>query len=87
MRDFCSVADRTCRLDSLVPNTPRPGAPSGYKCSTVKRKANFDTPATSKATKATSTTSPGGSKVAKDGANEVSNGLRSVFGVSGGFQC
>lgn len=32
------------RLDSLVPNTPRPGALASSNGSTVKRKSNFDTP-------------------------------------------
>lgn len=47
------------RLDGLVPNTPRPGALNGVNGSTVKRKSNFETPA-SKATKNNEMSSPGG---------------------------
>jgi len=78
----CFIADRTWRFDNLVPKTPRPTATNGYKGSTVKRKADFDTPATSKASKAASDTSPDGSKIAKVGATEVSNGLQLVLAFS-----
>ncbi|EMD87805.1 hypothetical protein COCC4DRAFT_73563 [Bipolaris maydis ATCC 48331] len=46
-------------LEGLVPNTPRPSAPSGVNGSTVKRKANFQTPG-GKANKAHEMSSPGG---------------------------
>jgi DNA polymerase alpha subunit B len=48
-----------CRLDGLVPNTPRPRPANGVNGSTVKRKSNFETPA-SKATKNHEMNSPGG---------------------------
>jgi len=47
------------RLEGLVPNTPRQGPASGPNGSTVKRKANFQTPG-SKANKAHEMSSPGG---------------------------
>ena len=47
------------RLEGLVPNTPRPSALNGVNGSTVKRKANFQTPG-SKANKAHEMSSPGG---------------------------
>ncbi|USP81953.1 dna polymerase alpha primase associated subunit [Curvularia clavata] len=46
-------------LEGLVPNTPRQGASSGVNGSTVKRKANFQTPG-GKANKAHEMSSPGG---------------------------
>ncbi|KAI1663951.1 DNA polymerase alpha protein [Pyrenophora tritici-repentis] len=46
-------------LEGLVPNTPRHGPASGPNGSTVKRKANFQTPG-SKANKAHEMSSPGG---------------------------
>jgi DNA polymerase alpha subunit B len=46
------------RLEGLVPNTPRPSALTGVNGSTVKRKADFRTPA-SKANKAHEMSSPG----------------------------
>ncbi|KAF2652236.1 DNA polymerase alpha 70 kDa subunit [Lophiostoma macrostomum CBS 122681] len=46
-------------LDGLVPNTPRPGALNGVNGSTVKRKSNFETPA-SKAHKKHEMSSPAG---------------------------
>ncbi|RAR07218.1 DNA polymerase alpha 70 kDa subunit [Stemphylium lycopersici] len=46
-------------LEGLVPNTPRQSAPNGTNGSTVKRKANFQTPG-SKANKAHEMSSPGG---------------------------
>lgn len=47
------------RLEGLVQNTPRPGAMKGVNGSTVKRKSNFETPA-SKASKNHEMSSPGG---------------------------
>jgi DNA polymerase alpha subunit B len=46
-------------LEGLVPNTPQPSALNGVNGSTVKRKANFQTPG-SKANKAHEMSSPGG---------------------------
>ncbi|CBX96702.1 hypothetical protein IAQ61_005437 [Plenodomus lingam] len=46
-------------LEGIVPNTPRPSAASGVNGSTVKRKANFQTPG-GKASKVHDTSSPGG---------------------------
>jgi DNA polymerase alpha subunit B len=48
-----------CRLEGLVPNTPRPSGSNGVNGSTVKRKADFRTPA-GKASKAHEMSSPGG---------------------------
>jgi DNA polymerase alpha subunit B len=47
------------RLEGLVPNTPRPSALAGVNGSTVKRKADFRTPA-GKANKSHEMSSPGG---------------------------
>jgi len=71
----CFGIYRTFRLDSLVPNTPRPGAANGHKGSEVKRKAAFETPGTSKISKGNSFISPGEPRMSHKGANE---GLDSV---------
>lgn len=66
----CLYAD-WYRLDGLVPNTPRPGALAGVggvNGSTVKRKSNFETPA-SKASKSHEMSSPGGILTLKGEAN------------------
>ncbi|KAF2112890.1 DNA polymeras-like protein alpha/primase associated subunit [Lophiotrema nucula] len=55
-------------LDGLVPNTPRASAPNGVNGSTVKRKSNFDTPA-SKANKSHEMSSPGGGLTPKGDVN------------------
>lgn len=47
------------RLEGLVPGTPRQSTTNGANGSTVKRKANFQTPG-GKATKAHEMSSPGG---------------------------
>lgn len=52
------------RLEGLVPGTPRQSAPNGVNGSTVKRKANFNTPG-GKATKAHETSTPGGAMTPK----------------------
>ncbi|KAF2126366.1 DNA polymerase alpha 70 kDa subunit [Dothidotthia symphoricarpi CBS 119687] len=54
-------------LEGLVPNTPRASAPNGVNGSTVKRKANFDTPS-SKFNKAHIMSSPGGAMTPKSEA-------------------
>ncbi|KAF2736057.1 DNA polymerase alpha, subunit B [Polyplosphaeria fusca] len=53
-------------LDGLVPNTPHPSARNGVNGSTVKRKSNFETPA-SKAKKNNEMSSPAGAITQKDG--------------------
>ncbi|KAF2190012.1 DNA polymerase alpha 70 kDa subunit [Zopfia rhizophila CBS 207.26] len=55
-------------LDSLVPNTPRPGALNGSHSSTVKRKSNFETPG-GKVSKANEMSSPGSSLTPKGEVN------------------
>lgn len=58
---FGSIILTDCRLEGLVPNTPRHTGVNGVNGSTVKRKSEFQTPA-SKAGKAHPMSSPGGMK-------------------------
>jgi DNA polymerase alpha subunit B len=67
-----------CRLDGLVPNTPRPGARNGVNGSTVKRKSNFETPG-SKASKSHEMSSPGGMNTPK---GELNGGAYVTHSVS-----
>lgn len=56
---LCGKYADLCRLEGLVPNTPRPGPVNAISGSTIKRKNNFQTPS-SKANKAHEMSSPGG---------------------------